>query len=432
MGAILVDQVAYDKVAGFLTPECFYREEHQKLFGVLEGMAKGQKQIDLLLVKEQLRKQNLIESVGDAKFLAGLTLKAPAAYHIEQHARVLHDKYVQREMIRLASELLGAAYLDFEAMSDEYSKVAQHIDGLMAGKATSKELKPILREHSKEMQRRYELSKDNRLPGINTGLAPLNQLTGGWQGGELIVLAGRPAMGKTAVALKFAKEAAIRGAHTVFFSMEMSDVKLVDRLVCSCGGIDPMRLKHGILTDGEWVQYGKSVGELEKLPFTIDSNAMVNIQYIRGVASSLKRKGKCGLIVVDYLQLIESTSTNRNQNRERDVAEISRGLKVLAKQLDVPIILLCQLSRAVEMRSDKRPILSDLRESGSIEQDADVVIFLFRPAYYDIVEDEQGKSLEGILILIVAKNREGENKNIPAQHSKDMTQINDISWDKLQ
>ena len=290
---------------------------------------------------------------------------------------------------------------DFDGMKSLYSSSTDILDNLLAGKRADRSMYEIMQDYVKEVDRRITQFKQGVMMGVPTGISYLNSYTNGWKPGELIVIAARPSMGKTAVALNlFTKEAAVANKNTLFFSLEMDDMSLSDRLACSYGGIVSDNLKRGNLSDHELDALHNAVGELEKLPIYIDDSARADLIHINAISRTKRRKGQCDMIVIDYLQLIESPqSKNQFKNREREIAEMSRGLKLLAKELKIPIILLAQLSRAVESRGDKRPMLSDLRESGAIEQDADMVIFPFRPEYYDINEDDDGNSLKGVMIL---------------------------------
>jgi replicative DNA helicase len=288
-----------------------------------------------------------------------------------------------------------------------------------------------MKDHMVELDKRIKQNAKGEMQGVATGLSMLNNYTNGWKPGELIVLAARPSMGKTAVALNlFTKSAATLRKNILFFSLEMDDMSLADRLVCSYGGIAPDSLKRGQLSDQELNKYHESSAQLQQLPIYIDDTARADLIHIGAISKSKRRKGQCDLIVIDYLQLIESPKDNKSsfKNREREVSEMSRGLKLLAKELKVPVILLAQLSRAVESRPGtmKRPILSDLRESGAIEQDADMVIFPYRPEYYGIMEDDNGNSLQGVMILGIAKNRNGRVGDIFCRNSPDLTRFYDF------
>jgi replicative DNA helicase len=304
----------------------------------------------------------------------------------------------------------------------------QAIDDLMAGKTGMRHIREVMKETTREVVERAEKAQRGEMAGIPTGLADLNRAIYGWQPSDLIVIAARPGMGKTAFALHFSKFAAKSRASVCIFSLEMKDTRLSQRLILGNGGIDQDNMKSGKMTGIDWDAYHKSITELENLPIYIDDTASANVRYISAVARNKARRGECQLIVIDYLQLVESPQENGygQKNREREVAEISRSLKKLAKETNVPVILLCQLNRGVESRQDKTPMLSDLRESGAIEQDADMVIFPWRPEYYDKDGvDEAGNSIKNIIQLVIAKNREGDLRTITCKKSTDFSQIFD-------
>ena len=400
LGALMLERDAITKVD--LVPEVFYRDEHQRIFEVISELDEKGKNIDLITVTTQLKNKGLLEEVGGPANITKLTGRVASAAHIEQHVKMLLQFYIRRELIRISTEILQMSYdtsNELDDIMELYERTVANIDKILLGKHTGRELNQILKDLNDEIERRSALSKEGGLTGISTGFGKLNKYTAGWQPNWLVILASRPGMGKTAIAVnRFAKEAARTGNWVNVFSLEMDDISLAERLVLGSSGIDSYRFKKGQLTDDEWERYNKAVGELERLPIYIDDTPYVKISHIRNVARSNKRKNKCDLIVIDYLQLANAGNDFKNRNREQEVSDMSRRLKALAKELQVPIILLSQLSRKVEERSDRRPVLSDLRESGSIEQDADMVIFPWRSNYYDDESVDSGKG-----VLIVAK-----------------------------
>jgi replicative DNA helicase len=407
-----------------LLPEVFYREEHQRIFEVISELDKKGKNIDLITVTTELKNKDLIEEIGGPAYITQLTGRVASAAHIEQHTRMLLQFYIRRELIRISTQVLQMSYdtsNELDDIMDLYEKAVAEIDKILLGKYTGRELKQVLKDLNAEIEKRSALSKEGGLTGISTGFGRLNKYTAGWQPGWLVILASRPGLGKTAIAVnRFVKEAARTGSWVNVFSLEMDDISLAERLVLGSSGIDSYRFKKGQLTDDEWEKYNKAVGELEKLPIYIDDAPYVKISHIRNVARTNKRKNKCDLIVIDYLQLANAGNDFKNRNREQEVSDMSRRLKALAKELQVPIILLSQLSRKVEERSNKRPVLSDLRDSGSIEQDADMVIFPWRSNYYDAESLDAGKGS-----LIIAKNRHGTVGDIEFYHNETMTDFSD-------
>lgn len=426
----MLESDTIEKVSIIINEEVFYKEEHRIIFEVIKNMHHKQKAIDLLTVTRQLMDEKLLEKIGGPLYITQLTANVSSAAHVEHHALILYQKYIQREFIRFSTELSNIAYEDdFDQLISFYEQTSWVIDNKLVGKQRGKKLRDIVALYPKIIKDRYEKSKLGGISGIDTGLTDLNVVTSGWQGGNMIVIGARPAMGKTAIALNlFAKKAAISGKSVYFFSLEMDNIKLTDRLACSYGGISPYNLRSGKLSSAEHTSLDIAISEMQNLNFIIDDQPNVDVNKIRNIARAAHRKGECGMVVIDYLQLIDN-SENRynNRNREQEVAYISRRLKLLAKELDIPVIVLAQLGRAVESRDDKKPRLSDLRESGAIEQDADLVLMPYRPAYYGFNQDNEGNSLEGVGILIVSKNREGDTGEIIFNYSSDMTKITDVS-----
>lgn len=428
LGACMLENDAFHKVEGILTKEMFYKEEHQIIFSLIETMVFSNKAIDLITVTQQAMQLGILEKIGGPVYITQLTSRIASAGHIESHARILYEKFVQREMIRRCSEMIGIAYTgSFDEMDMAYAMNTQAIDDLLAGKTGMRHIRDIVRDTTIEIEERQKKATLGELPGIPTGLADLNRRIYGWQPTDLIIIGARPGMGKTAFALHFAKYAAMKCFPVCIFSLEMSDTRLSQRMILSNGGIDQSNLKSGKMTQEDWDAYHRSVGQLEQLPIFIDDTPAATVRYISAVARNKARRGDCKMVVIDYLQLVETPSDGFAQkNREREVAEISRGLKKVAKELEIPVILLVQLNRNVESRQDKTPMLSDLRESGAIEQDADMVIFPWRPEYYDPDgEDEEGNPIKNIVQLVIAKNREGNISTITCRKSDDFTQIYD-------
>jgi replicative DNA helicase len=431
IGCTMLEKHVYDEVGHLITAEMFYKESHQIIFDTIETMAENANPIDILTVTEALKARGDLDVIGGPMAIVKLTDRIATTLHAVDYAHLVRQKYIQREMIKASMIVTSEAYQDFEEAVQIYQIQTEQIDDLLVGKRQIRNMKEIAKDHFQELERRTEIKKSGKLPAIASGLVDLDRITNGWHNGTLIVLGARPSMGKTACALKFAKEAARQGKHIPIFSLETTDLRLMDRLICSHGGIDPKRLRTGSLEDSEFAAYQSSVTELTQLPIYIDDSANVNVKHIRATARAMARKKQCDMIVIDYLQLVDSTTSNRSYNREQEIAQISRGLKLLAMELDIPIILLCQLSRDVEKRGgNKQPQLSDLRESGAIEQDADMVIFPYRPEYYGITEDDNGESLENVLMFLVRKNKEGELGEAYARRSSNFTQIFDMDFNE--
>jgi replicative DNA helicase len=427
IGACLSDTSAYDRVAHILTPECFYKDVHKTIYKCIRDTYNKTNNCDILIIQEELSEHNLLKKIGGAITLVNLSSNFITSANIEHHAKIIYEKYAMREVIRLSTQITEAAYTNFDDMISKYTENISCIDNLFSLKSGIQHISNVLKRHPEHIEKVSELHRRGEISGISTGLNQLNKSTQGWQSGHLIILAARPAMGKTAVALNlFTLSATETGKHVCFFSLEMTDISLTNRLICAASGIHPSVLKTGNLSKDEWMAYEKANSSLRKKNIWIDDTSTININYIRSVAKNKHKKGECDMVVIDYLQLIESQS--KNQTRERDVAEMARGLKLLAKDLNIPVILLCQLSRSVENRGgDKKPMLSDLRESGAIEQDADIVLFPYRPEYYGINEDHEGNSLKNLLMLIIAKQRDGETGEILARYNNGLTNIEDYN-----
>ena len=425
LGALILERDAILKVD--LVPEVFYKQEHRIIFKAVETLNNEGKNIDLLTVITQLKNQGQLTEVGGPSYIAKLTRNIASAVHIEQHTVYLLQSYIRRELIRISSSIMEMAYdtsNDIDEIIQLYESTITAIDNIILGKKKGREMRSILKDLNQEVERRARLSRIGGLTGITTGFGELNRITSGWQPNWLVVFAARPAMGKTAIAInRFAKAAAMRGHWVNIFSLEMEDVTLSERLMLGASGLDPVALKNGQLTSEEWDRYNRAVAELEELPIFIDDTPFVRISHIRNVARMNRRQNKCDLVIIDYLQLANAGSNDR-MNREQQVAEMSRQLKALAKELHIPIILLSQLSRDVEKRGGtKRPNMSDLRESGAIEQDADMIIFPWRPSYYGIEVEVEDPLHFGE--LIVSKNRHGSTADIKFWHNDTMTDFSD-------
>ena len=430
LGALMLERNAIFNVSSIISEESFYKSEHQIIFRTVLELSDSGKAIDLVTVTQRLKDNSLLEEVGGPAYIMQLTRRVALAAHIEQWARVIAEKYFSRELIRLFTSCINKAYEDnIDELELEYSFATQTIDDLLAGKSGMKHISAILDETRTDLEEREKKALAGDIQGVNTGLSDLNEMNNGWQNGELIIIAARPSMGKTAVALNlFTKSAALKGKNVCVFSLEMENIKLSKRLILSYGGIVRTNFERGTMTAGDWSAYNNADRELRQLPIFIDDSPGVDVRHITTVVRNKVRKGQCDLVIIDYLQLVETPQSYSNRNREREVAEISRGLKKAAKAAGVPIILLAQLNRKIEDREDKTPRLADLRESGAIEQDADVVIFPWRPAYYDPnVMDDNNNSMQNVMMFEIAKNRDGNIGSIPSKHNDDLTQFFDYN-----
>ncbi len=431
LGALMLENQAYHKVAPLLHAEMFYKNEHQTLYSLIDEMHSLNKTVDIATVTQKAKEKNVLDQVGGPLFITKLTSHIASAAHIEHHARIIYEKYVIRQIIARSSTLINLAFEDnFDELEMAYTMTTEAIDDLLTGNSGMSHIRDILKRTTKTIEQRQIKAQNNEMPGITTGLVDLDRSTNGWQPGELIVIAGRPGMGKTAFALHHAKAAAKSGKTVCFFSLEMTDVSLSERLILSNGGVEQSHLKSGRMEEADWTAFNRSASELERMNIWIDDSSAISVKYISSVARNKHRRGECDMVVIDYLQLMKAVSTGgyNNKNREREVAEMTNDLKALSKKLDIPVILLAQLSREVERRQDKSPILADLRESGAIEQDADIVIFPWRPEYYDPNgTDEDGNSVKNIVLLEKRKHREGSPGTIICKKSDDFSRIFDLA-----
>jgi len=418
LGAIMLEKTAFDTVVEILKPECFYVESHQRIYLAMQSLAQKSQPIDMLTVVEELRFREELEMTGGPYYVTRLTNAVVSAANIEAHARIILQKFIQRELIRISGEIITDSYEDstdvFDLLDDAESKLFE-----ITNNHLRKNFDTIDQVLVKTIQRIEDLRhKDDDISGVPSGFASLDRITYGWQPTDLIILAARPSVGKTAFALNLARHAALHPTKPVpiaFFSLEMSASQLVQRILSAESEIWLEKISRGKLEEHEMKQlYAKGIQRLAQAPIFIDDSAALNIFELRAKCRRLKNKHNVGLILIDYLQLMSGTGDNRNGNREQEISKISRDLKGLAKELQVPIIALSQLSREVEKRKEgnKMPQLSDLRESGAIEQDADMVMFLYRPEYYDINANEFGESNKGETHVRIAKHRNGSLETI--------------------
>lgn len=430
LGAVMLEREAFPIVSATLHHECFYGSENALIWNAIINLDKQNKPIDMLTVSEQLLKEGKLEDAGGAAYIARLTGNIGSAANVEYHARIVAQKFVAREAIKTAVRLLNASRDQTQDIDDVLTEAERNIIELREKAINGADPKHISFFAKESINKVYDrASKFNGLDvqGVDTGLIDLNRHTNGWQNSELIIIAARPAMGKTAFSLHFAKTAAKKGVPVAFFSLEMSGVSLSNRLILSESGVDPDNFKSGKLSERELNAISDAVVSLFNLPIYVDDMPST-ITKIRAKARLMKRQGKCGMVVIDYLQQAESEGNY--SSREQEVAFVSKTAKNIAKELDVPVILLSQLNRGVEARNIKRPQLSDLRDSGAIEQDADMVIFLYRPDYYTkkVFTDENGREIPNYIEMDIAKYREGSTGTIRAVHNGTLTRIFDYDW----
>jgi replicative DNA helicase len=427
LGAVMLDKNALTIIIDILQPESFYLEAHQEIYRAMRQLFDRSQPIDLLTVMEELKKNGVLENVGGAAYIAELTHRVASAANIEYHARIIAQKYIQRELIRVSTNIIRDA---FEDTSDVFELLDDAEQGLynIAQNNMSRGYESTGTLAGKMLKQIEELKgKKDGLTGVPTGFTALDRLTSGWQPSDLIIVAARPAMGKTGFVLSMARNAAIEFKKPVaLFSLEMASLQLVLRLVSMEAEISGSKLRNGQLEEDEWKRLHKAVERISEAPILIDDTAGINIFELRAKARRMKIQHDIQLIVIDYLQLMSGGPDSQRGNREQEISSISRSLKALAKELNVPVIALSQLSRAVEVRGGtKRPQLSDLRESGAIEQDADIVSFIYRPEYYNITEDE-GVSLKGIAEIIVAKHRNGAVDTVKLRFTDKYARFSDL------
>ena len=424
LGALLNESEASLEVT-FLRAECFYKEAHKRIFKVIQSLTLKSAPVDIFTVTEELRKINELENIGGPLYLSNLTSKVFTAAHIGYHARIVHQKYMQREIIRISTELQNRAFDDsndvselFEYAECELLKITgqiQNKEAVKLGKVIDLVLDKILKIQNREIE----------LIGQPSGFTGMDRKTGGFKDGELVIIAGRPSMGKSALALQIAINAATRNRPVALFSLEMSDESLAQRTISGLSGKTNVQLMEGSCDVQELY---KQTAESLNLPVYIDDSGTLTIMELRAKTRKLILKYGIKMLIVDYLQLMEGAG----QSREQEVSKVSRGLKAISKEFSIPVIALSQLSRKCEERADKRPMLSDLRESGAIEQDADVVGFVYRPAYYRIATcqiDSSEVSSEGVIEFIIAKNRNGATGSYFLQHNIALTEITE--YEKL-
>ena len=415
LGAFMIDRDAVTNAIEILRAESFYDDRHRIIFAAIRRLFEKTQPIDLLTVTEELRKMGQLEEAGGPFYVTSLTNRVASAAHIEHHARIVTQKFIQRELIRISSEIVHDSYEDTTDVFELLDKAEQNLFNIADKnlRTSYNEINNLLSATIKEIDeaRKHEDS----LTGCPSGFSNLDRVTGGWQKSDLIIVAARPAMGKTAFTLSLARNAAVDfNKGVAIFSLEMSSQQLVKRLLSAETEIPAEKIIKGHLAEHEMVQLVKLSGKLGEAPIFIDDTPAINIFELRAKCRRLKMQHDIQLVVIDYLQLMTASDSNKGGgNREQEISQISRSLKSIAKELNIPIIALSQLSRKVEDRGgSKRPMLSDLRESGAIEQVADLVCFLYRPEYYGLDVDENGLPTKGIGEVMIAKHRNGALENV--------------------
>jgi replicative DNA helicase len=426
LGAVMLEKEAVITILDILKPESFYKEGHQKIFKAISDLSSREFPVDLYTVTEELRSHNELESVGGPVYLTQLTSKVVSAANVDYHARIVAQKYIQRELIRVSTEIQTRSFDDTYDVTEllDYSENAlfQIAEGNI-----KREVAPInvvIKEAIREIEEAGK--REDALVGTPSGFTKLDRLTSGWQKSELVIIAARPSMGKTAFALSMARNMAIdHGKRVAIFSCEMSSIQLVNRLIIAETDIPGDKIKNGRLSEEEWKQLDTRIKKLVQAPIFIDDTPAISIFELRAKCRRLMAQHKLDIVIVDYLQLM--SGPENAGSREQEVSTISRSLKSIAKELNIPILALSQLNRSVEMRGGtKRPLLSDLRESGAIEQDADMVVFIHRQDKFGIPTFEDGSSTKGIAEIILAKNRNGPVDDVRLRFREEKAQFVDI------
>jgi replicative DNA helicase len=410
LGAILQSSEAFLKCLELLRPDHFYRDAHRKIFAAAQGLFARSEPVDLITATNELRRRNELEEVGSAAYLASLVEAVPTAANVSYHARIIRDKALLRQLIDVATGIVGLGYADQEEAEQVLEEAEQQIFEISEERVRRSflPLKSILKDAFEQVERMFD--RKTQITGVPTGFSELDKMTAGLQPSELIIIAGRPSMGKTSFALNIARNAAIDEQIPVgIFSLEMSKEQVVQRMLSSEAEVDSNKIRTGYLRETDWPKLTNAAGRLSEAPIFIDDSAAITLIELRAKARRLKAEQNIGLVVIDYLQLISGRL--RSENRQQEVSEICRGLKAMAKELKVPVVALSQLARRTEEREEGRPQLSDLRESGAIEQDSDVVVFLYRPGYYrarrggkeGAIDPERDTKTE----VIIAKQRNG-------------------------
>ena len=407
LGSMLTDKEAVNAAIETLKEDAFYRDDNRIIFEAIVNLYSKSEPVDIITLKDELESMDKFEQVGGFEYLASLPDKVPTTANVQKYIKIVEEKSILRKLIRTANEIIELGYSPTEDVEDIMDGAEKKIFDIMQSKNQKgyTPIKDVLVESFTKLEELY--NRKQHITGVPTGFAELDYKTAGLHGSELILVAARPAMGKTAFALNIAANAALRGnAPVAIFSLEMSKDQLVNRILCSEAMVDSNKVRTGKLEEEDWVKLAGAIGPLSETEIYIDDTPGISVMEIRTKCRKLKMEKNIGLVVIDYLQLVQG-SNKRGGSREQEISEISRSLKILAKEINVPVIALSQLSRAVEQRPDHRPMLSDLRESGAIEQDADIVMFLYRDDYYNKESEKKD-----IAEVIIAKQRGGSTGTV--------------------
>ena len=430
LGALMLEKEAVNAVIDILTPEGFYKEAHQLIFAAIKDLFTKSEPIDILTVTNHLKSTNDLDAVGGAYYISQLTNRVVSSANIEYHSRIILQKHIQRQLIQISSETIKDAYEDsadvFDLLDNAENKLFQISENNL--RRNYDQMPDLVKLAIEDIEKAK--NSGSQLRGVPSGYTELDRITQGWQKSDLIILAARPSMGKTAFALNMARNAAVDFNKPIaFFSLEMSSVQLVTRLISSETSLTADKLRTGRLEEYEWQQLNTKVTPLINAKIFIDDTPQLSVFDLRAKCRRLKQQHDIQMIFIDYLQLM-TAKTEKNGNREQEISNISRSLKSLAKELNIPVLALSQLSRSVETRpGSKKPILSDLRESGAIEQDADMVLFIYRPEYYGLSEDEDHSSTKGKAVVSIAKHRNGKLGDVELRFVGQYARFEDLEQD---
>lgn len=410
LGALMLEKDCFHRIESILTAESFYLDAHQLIFETIQALDKKKAPIDIITVTQELKDNGKLDQIINGPYyITQLTSRVSSAANIEYQAGIIQEKYLKRQLIALSSATQSEAYDEHEDVFDTIEKFNNELNKLSDVSAVGDESGDLTKDLLAAISAIENTKEEYGVTGVPTGFRELDKITAGWQNGDLIVLSGRPGMGKSSIALEFAMQAASKGFPGVYFSMEMKKMKLVMKMQANYSEIDHDQIKRNRLSQEDWIRLNDACQRLSELKLKIDDTPSIKVRTMKAKLRKLARQGLLKWAIVDYLQMMDgSEGVSSRSNREQEVSYISRSLKSLAMELNIPIIALASMSREVERRGGKKePILSDLRESGNIESDADMVIFMHRPEYYDIMEDENGLSTKGLAQVIIAKFRDG-------------------------
>ena len=429
LGALMIERQALTDVIDILKPNNFYKDSHKEIYQAIIDLFNNSEPVDLLTVTNQLKKNGKLDFVGGSYYVSQLTTRVNSSSNIEFHSRIILEQSIKRQLIEVSGEVQKEAYEDTTDVFDLLDNAEQSLFDISESHVRKNydQVKNLMKEAIDELESKK--TKKDGITGVHSGFIDLDNITSGWQKSDLIIIAGRPSMGKTALVLSMIRNAAIdHDMPMALFSLEMSSLQIVNRLISAEAELDSDKIRKGNLKDYEWQQLLHKTDQLNNAKIFIDDSPALSILELRAKSRRLKSQHGIQCIIVDYLQLMSGEYGKTSGNREQEIASISRSLKAVAKELNIPVIALSQLSRAVETRGgDKRPILSDLRESGSIEQDADMVLFVYRADRYDITEDEDGNLTAGIAELLLRKNRNGPTGKIKLKFIERYAKFADFS-----